>query len=258
MTVSGPLVAGTQLFMVCGQEGANGSHSGGGGGGTFVWNNAGSAYNAYSNSDLVVASGGSSGSNASSSPSTGINGTTGLLGTYGYSGGDGASSNWTRWGNGQAGLYDQGSTNGRNWGGGPGAGWLSRPPRPEDSPPVGSYSNSLNASGTALGGNSGLTGQYEAYSSNAGANYQPAGAWIGGTAGPPGGANGGFGGGGGGSSSCGGSGGGGGYSGGQGTGCNSVSGGGGSYGRSSGGWTTTAGGTVGSADRGYVTVTKLS
>lgn len=254
ITVSGPLVAGTYLYMVVGQMGSNGSHSGGGGGGTFVWNNM-AAYNAYSAEDLVVAAGGGGGSNSSSSPSQGINATTAQLGTYG--GGNAATSSWTRWGAGYAGLQEQVQNDGRNWAGGPGAGWLTRPPRPEDTPPVGSYSNTLNPNGSALGGNSGLVGQYEYFTSVVGSGSQLGGAWIGGTYGIPEGGHGGFGGGGGGSSNCGGSGGGGGYSGGNGSGCSSISGGGGSFGRTTGGWSTTSATIAPSTAHGYVTVTKV-
>jgi hypothetical protein len=220
------LQSGEIIYIVVGQEGQSSTYSGGGGGGTFVWR---TSLDNYSLSDALIVAGGGSGGNSSSN--NGIAAVTEQLGTYGdvSAGSSAASTSWTRWGEGQAGLFEQSATNGRNWASGPGAGFMSRPPLPDAAPPVGSYANSLNCTGSSLGGNSGRTGTFSSVTLGCNGKTQPAGPWIGGELNASTGGFGGFGGGGGSAINCGGSGGGGGYSGGNSAGCNGVSGGGGSF-----------------------------
>jgi hypothetical protein len=244
------LTQGEVVYIVVGQLGVNGSYAGGGGGGTYVWKRS---LEAYVDSDAVLIAGGGSGGNSNSA--AGIDATTATLGTYGNpsAGASAASTSWTRWGNGQAGLFEQVASNGRNWASGPGAGFMTRPPRHDAAPPVGSYSNSLNLSGSSHGGNSGRPGQRESFSTGSGAGTQRAGSWVGGNRANTTAGDGGFGGGGGAAQSCGGTGAGGGYSGGQSAGCHGVSGGGGSLNRGSN-QSNSAGANTGN---GFLVITKL-
>jgi hypothetical protein len=124
----------------------------------------------------MVSGGGSGGQNNASA--VGVGGTTDLLGTYGRTdvGSSAASTSWTRWGNGQGGLFEQIASNGRNWASGPGAGFISAFRLPDATPPIGSYSNSLNCSGSSLGGNSGKTGFFDSVTLGCNGLVQPAGA----------------------------------------------------------------------------------
>jgi hypothetical protein len=268
--VTGPLTKGQDILMVVGQEGTTDSAStngGGGGGGTFVYLLNGAGYDQYVMSDIIVAAGGGGGA-LRGSGSNGVAASTGMLGAFGtFSTSSGIDTSYTRPAPGYGGICDHVANNGRNYAGGPGAGFFTR--GQTISTAVGSgasytyfgatsgasfntgsnvtigSSNGPNYSGSSFGGNSGRTGEYGGQSDMGTGIVGFSGPWVGGrgdNATPA--AHGGFGGGGGGATGCGGTGAGGGFSGGIAHGCSSTSGAGGSYGRASAdgftGWSVTS------------------
>jgi hypothetical protein len=255
ITVEGPLSRGQDILLVVGQAGGDqGGSNGGGGGGSFVYLLNGSGYDQYVMTDIIAAAGGGSGghSGGGNGNGSGSDGGLTMLGQYGLRG-DARNTSYTRPAPGYAGMWEHIASAGRNYGGGPGAGFMSRQINLGDFPGSGSItyfaatsgavfnsgssiSSSVtdgnNFSGSAFPGNSGRTGNYSGYSDYGTGVSGYSGPWVGGRAdNSASSGDGGFGGGGGATTNCGGSGAGGGFSGGQGTGCYSVSGGGGTYGR---------------------------
>ena len=283
ITVEGTLIGGQKILMVVGQQGSGGSHGCGGGGGTFVYFENDNGWDNYVMTDIIVAAGGGAGAN--SNHGNGSDALTTILGGYGDPsiGSSAASTGWTRPAPGYAGLYELFNGNGRNYGGGVGAGFFSRRTTMNNIANNGNYSyfqdtgggfntgssgsvsttNNSNLSGCAFPGNSGRSGDYSSQSSfgNSGGANGFVGAWVGGRGANSQGGNGGFGGGGGGANNCGGSGSGGGFSGGHGAGCNGVAGGAGTYGRTSAdgfsGWSVTSSAVASSASHGIIEITRL-
>ena len=284
ITVEGNLSRGQKILMVVGQQGSGANHGCGGGGGTFVYFENDNGWDNYVMTDIIVAAGGGAGAN--SNHGNGSDALTTILGGYGDPsiGSSAASTGWTRPAPGYAGLYELFNGNGRNYGGGVGAGFFSRRTTLNNiSNNGGSYTffqdtgggfntgssgsvittNNSNVSGCGFPGNSGKSGDYSSQSSfgNSGGANGYTGAWVGGRGANSQGGDGGFGGGGGGANNCGGSGSGGGFSGGHGAGCNGVAGGAGTYGRTSadgfGGWSVTSSAVASSTSHGVIQITRI-